>query len=539
MVANRERQRGINFILTGFVMSVSLGAMGVLAAGFNVWEKNRLQGTADLIALTAARQMSDGPGFAEAVSIAQQNGISPGDTLSIQCIRNGVSTSNCEDSITSRVTVTRTVNSVLPFVADKTLTVLAEATSAPTVVGTVGSNLATLNTNQSALLNGLLSALGGGSVNLSVAQWGALLGSNIAVDLLDLQTELGAATLNDLLNLKISALDLLQDSLVVGNADSAEKAPVTGVLSALSGPLGRVKLKVGDLIATDLSGRTNTPLVVNMGQLAQVALLNASKGVGYTLPITSGLLNLNVGVQILEAPQIFVGRKFPGKNPIATGKTAQVALNVRIRQPLNLNLALISLSALDMNLQLRAAGGLAQVNQLSCRYPREENAVEMTVVPSVLDLCIADSSSNLNTNVGALTCGAPSNILSVSVLGLPATSVKLGATATLRPNPTEVEFTGTPPYSRTVQLSLGQTLANLLGNLKLSPQLNVLGAGLLSGVVEGLVSGLLTALKPVLSPILGTVGGLLDGLLPVLGVSLNQVRVNVDSVDCQSVVLTR
>lgn len=62
---------------------------------------------------------------------------------------------------------------------------------------------------------------------------------------------------------------------------------------------------------------------------------------------------------------------------------------------------------------------------------------------------------------------------------------------------------------------------------------------LLSGIVNGLVSFLLSALGPVLSPILGLVGNILDGLLQVLGVDLNTVTVNIDSMDCQSVMLTR
>lgn len=539
MMVEYSNQRGVTFILTAFIVSMSLGAMGVLAAGYNVWEKNRLQGVADLVALTAARQLSDGPAFPAAMNLAHDNGVTAQDTLSIQCIQGGVPTADCNNSITSRVTLVRTVASILPFFPAKSLTVVAEATSAPTIVGTVASSLLSVDTNKSRLLNGLLTALGGGSVNLSVAQWGGLLNSNIELDLLALQAELGVATLDELLNLNVSALRLLQDSLLVGNGDAADKAAVTGVLSALSGPLNGVNLKVGDLLAADLSGRTNTPLMVNLGQLAQVTVLNASKGVGYTLPISSGLLNLDVGVQILEAPQIFVGRKFPGKDPIAVGKTAQIALDLRVRQALGLNLALINISALDLRLQLRVAGGLAQVNQLSCRFPREENVVEMTVVPSVLDLCIADSASNLNSTVGALACGPPANILSVSILGLPATSVKLGAKATLRPDVTEVQFSGVAPFTQTVHLNLGQTLSNLLGNLTLNPQVNVLGAGLLTAVVEGLVQVLLAALKPVLSPILGLVGTLLDGLLPVLGVSLNDVQVNVASMDCQSVVLTR
>jgi uncharacterized membrane protein len=429
---------------------------------------------------------------------------------------------------------------LLAFLPNREVTVLAEATVAPTVVGSVSSGLLSLDTNQSALLNGLLTALGGGAINLNVAQWGSLLGSDIRVDLLDLAIGLDALSVNELLSLEISALGLLQEALLLGNAEEADKMEVRGVLSALSGPLNNVNVSVGDILALDLSGRTNTTLDVNLGQLAQVTLLNAVEGVGYVLPISSGLLNLDVGVNILEAPQIFVGRKMPYKDPIATGRTAQVALDVRVRQLLNLNLPLINLSALDLGLQLRVAGGLAEVNELTCRYPRSTNNMVMTVVPALTEVCISDSASNLNTTVGSLECGAPANILNVNLLGLVNAGVTLAAEISLRSDPVQYSFDGVAPFSEIIDLSVGETLSNLLQNIELNVGIDLPLLGpLITGTVNGLVDVLLKALDPVLSPILGLVGNILDGLLQVLGVDLNTVTVNVDSMDCQSVVLTR
>ena len=539
-MANPHKQKGAYTILTVFVLMMSLGALGVLAVGHTAWEKNRLQGVADLVALTAARQMSNGPEFAEAQAIALENGVNADDDLRIECVIGGTTTADCDNSITSRVTITRPVNSLLAFLPNRNVSVLAEASVAPTVVGTVSSGLASVDSNQSALLNGLLTALGGGEVDIDVGQWGSLLGSNIQVDLLALSTELGVANVNDLLTLNLSALNLLEDALLVGNADDAEKMPVEGVLSALSGPLSSVDVTVGDLLALDLSGRTNTTLDVNLGQLAQVTVLNAVEGVGYVLPISSGLLNLDVGVNILEAPQVFVGRKLPYKNPIATARTAQVALDVRVRQPLNINIPSITISALDLGLQLRVAGGLAEVNELTCRYPRTTNNMVMTVVPAVAEVCISDSAGNLNTTVGSLECGLPAEILDVNFLGLVDAGVTLAAQTSLSSNPSRHSFNGVAPFSETVELDVGETLGNLLQNtaLDLDLDLPLLGP-LINGIVNGLMDVLLNVLEPALRPVLSLVGEILDGLLLVLGVDLNTVTVNVDSMDCQSVVLTR
>jgi uncharacterized membrane protein len=537
---NTARQQGAYTLLTVFVLLMSLGALGVLAVGHVAWEKSRIQGVADLVALTAARQMADGPTFAEARAIARANGVGIADQLAIVCVINNAVTADCANAITARVTVNRSVTGLMAFFSSRQISAIAEATVAPTVVGTVSSSLATVNTNQSALLNGLLTGLGGGAVNLSVAQWGALLGSDIAVDLLALSTELGVASLNELLALNVSALGLLQDALLVGDAEQADKMQIQGVLSALSGPLNRTNLRVGDLLAVDLSGRTDTPLDVNLGQLAQVALLNSVRGVGYTLPITSGLLNLNVGVNILQAPQVFVGRKTPFKDPITTARTAQVALNVRVRQPLNINIALVSLSALDLALQLRVAGGLAEVNDLTCRFPRTNNNLAMTVVPALTEVCISQSAGNLNTTVGGLTCGAPARILNVTFLGLIDAGVTAAARASLRADPVEFSFDGVAPFQESVDLNLGQTLGGLLSNTNLDLDVDLPFVGpLIRATVNGLVSTLLVVLEPVLRPILGTVGNILDSLLRVLGVDLNTVTVDVNSMDCQSVVLTR
>ena len=164
----------------------------------------------------------------------------------------------------------------------------------------------------------------------------------------------------------------------------------------------------------------------------------------------------------------------------------------------------------------------------------------MTVVPSVADVCIAQSAANLNTTVGALTCGAPANILNVTFLGLVNAGVTAGASTSLRADPVNLSFDGVAPFQETVDLDLGQTLGNLLSNTQLNLGVNLPLVGpLIQATVNGLVNTLLVALRPVLRPILGAVGDILDGLLQVLGIDLNNVVVNVDYMDCQSVVLTR
>lgn len=537
MGLDQARQRGVYSILTVFILGVAVASLGVLAIGQLSWQKAQVQSLADLVALTAARQLADGPTFTEANQIAVDNGKLDSDQLSIECVINNVpykDASICAQAITSRVTLTRTVSPLLAFFGVHDITATAEASTAPTVVGSVGSGILSLDSNQSALLNGLLSGLGGGAVNLSVAQYGTLLGSSVTVNLLKLATQLGVASVDQLLDLHVSALTLLQDALVVGNASAADNLAITGVLSALSGPLNAVNLKVGDLLAVDLSGRSDTVLNAGLGNLAQVALLKSVQSHSYTVPISVGLLNLSVTANILQAPQLFVGRKSPYKDPIVSANTAQIALDVRIKQPLNISIPLVSISALDMGLQLKVGGGVVDINDLTCRYPRANDNLKMTVVPPLVDVCIADSNSNLNSTTAGLICGStPAEILSANIAGF-NTDIGLKASTSLRGSTQSYSIDGEAPFSRSLSLSMSDTLSHALGNtslqLSISPSLPLVGA---------LVNTLLTTLSPVLSPVLGTVGGILDTLLNVLGVNINQVTVNVDSVDCKSVVLTK
>ena len=59
--------------------------------------------------------MANGPEFAEAQAIALANGVSADDDLTIECIIDDAPTNDCDNSITSRVTIVRPVNGLLVF----------------------------------------------------------------------------------------------------------------------------------------------------------------------------------------------------------------------------------------------------------------------------------------------------------------------------------------------------------------------------------------------------------------------------------------
>lgn len=515
-------------------MTMAVSALGVLGVGQTVYEKNRAQRIVDLGSMAAASQMDDGPTFPIGREVALRNGLSAADEVQFTCLANGVPTDNCNDANTVRMVLNRRF-SPLFLGPERTVTAQAEATLAPVVTGLISSDLAAINTQQSALLNGLLRTLpGGGSLNLSVLEFNKLLGGQLQVGLLPLAANLGVGGLDQLASVNVSALNLLDQSLNLAQGDPLAIANARSVLSGLSAVLSGVNLNLGSVLGVDLASQTQGVVNLDFGQLALVTLLNTGKG--KTLTLTSvdlGLagFGLKLDITLIEPPQVFVGRKLPGKTPVATGKVAQAAVRAKIS-----GLSALGFSLAEIELVTKLAGGVAQVTDLECRIPRANNNLSLTIQPSATSVCVTEpgavSNSTLTGGSGLLSC--PSK--SAKLIKTPLLSVKLGGGAQVQPNAEQVYFTGPAPYQETVALNTGSTLANLFSNINLNLDVDILGIGLGPLLNVGLITSTLNAL---LGGVLGQVGGVLDGLLATLGVTLNNVNVNINSVDCQAAVLTK
>jgi len=529
-----KTQSGATIVLSAFAILVALAALGVLGVGQTVWEREKAQRMVDLAAMAAATQLDDGPTFPLGLEVASRNGLLPADRLQFFCLANGQVTNNCGDANAVRVTLSRSISPYF-IPTGQTVSVTAEATLAPVVTGLITSNLASLSTSQANVLNQVLRTLpGGGSVNLSVGDFEKLLGAEIQVGLIPLATELKAGGLTELAAVNVKAGNLLSESLTVAQGNPADISAAQGVLSRLNPVLNAVNLNVADVLAMSLDNQTQGLLNLNFGDLALATILNSARGNTITLTDAQlGLTGFGLGlnVTLLQPPQVFVGRKTPGKTPIAQGKTSQVGVRATIS-----GLNVLGFSLANIELDTKLAGALARVDDLECRVPRSNNSLTMTIQPAVTSVCVtqpgAINNSQFTGSNTLLNCPNQSATL-ISVAGITA-SVKGGTN--VQPNSSVYTFEGPAPYRQLVPLNVGSTLENTFRNIDLSLDVKVLGIAL--GRLTN-VNALKTALDITLSSTLGQVGAALDATLGTLGVALNNADVSIQSVDCQAALLTK
>ncbi|MDH4394761.1 MAG: hypothetical protein QE278_03690 [Limnobacter sp.] len=564
----KKQQHGAVTVLTGFVLAVAVGALGVLGVGQTVWMKQNSQALADMAALTAARQVSDGPDFTEALNVATANGLQQEDTLVFECLIDNQVTNDCTEAITVRATLTRPNNPYFLLNAAP-ITAIAEATTAPVVAGLVSTRLLELNTGKSPVLDGILTAAGGGAVVVSGVDYRALVQSDVVVNLLDLDAAANIASPNELADVQVEAYELLRDAIAKGRLGNQNAALQLLNQDALKVPLQNVDLQLGDIMDLDVDGASSKFLNVNLGELAHAVILRSGQGKTVTpsstslLGISSELIGVSADITILQPPKLFIGRKLPMKSPIAKGKTAQVGVNVTIGALPAGGLGqmgglLTNVLGININLQMRAGGGEVEVENVTCRLPRTENDTTLKIKPVLAEVCIAQSSTGYNTVSDPLVCGAPAKLVdTMTKQGNNPITVTLGAKVTMSSgNTTEVLEGAFPPVAHTtVPLSLGQSLENFLENVDINSQVAVetgggggngngngggggLG-GLLDGIINGIAYNVLESVKLLLGPVLGIVGYTLDNILGQLGINLNQVEVTMLGVDCSSSVLTR
>jgi len=211
-------------------------------------------------------------------------------------------------------------------------TLKASSTAQQQVVGSlyIGSGLAELDNG---LLNGLLTALLGSNVSLSVADYFALANTNVSLGVL-------ATALNvqvtDLSNLAALGLDtpLLPNLLggIASGLGSTASSTVQGLLTSLAGaaqgqqvPLGALLGPVTGIVA-DVPFINLLDLIVALGMAANVDDDPYANPIVVPLHIPiPNLVDVSVFLKVLEPPQFGIGP--PGE---ATAKTAQVKLAVRI-----------------------------------------------------------------------------------------------------------------------------------------------------------------------------------------------------------------
>lgn len=592
--ASPRRQRGAIGLLGAVVLLLSVLAL-VLAVdtGRLMLEKRRLQQRADLAALAVAQNFCDGFSSAadaldEAVSALADNGFTAQNPTDVEvALGTTPSTARRRDFVAggarqaAQVRVRRTVPASLIAggLIGNDVTLQAAATAQRDLIGalSVGSRLASLDTQQSQLLRPVLGALLGTAISLDAVGYSGLANANIPLRLLrDAMGDAGViadvGTVEDLVNAELGFGQFIG---IMAQALSANGNTAAGVMQTLqtqvaAGTRAATTLQLSDILVAE-TGYPNTDqalgasvnalellmasaMAVNRDSLLTVPNLSISTaGNSLLAGLLGPLLTTTLRMRVIEPPAIAIGRfgVDENNNPRTLARSAQVEASVAV----NLNIVpadggllggLLSLVARvegNIGVGVTAAGGegwLDSVQQCPTLLSRQFRFT-----------------AGANTEAAAIRVGQPTNLstpaalkvhlapllMLIPVLGLDPLDVQLSANIPIsgqnqQPFDFDVDLSepdALPTAPRTVGTDLSDALTLGTLHIALSPNIRVrLLLGYVTLPLGNLVNplNLLTGLDGVLRPILAALAQtLLEPLLQLLGVSIGEVDVRLLGVE--------
>lgn len=513
--------------------AVAGGLFCVLAAivvdvGSLALDARTLQGTADLAALAAARDIDRAQRAAEATAQANLGLVTTGVVTGRYLADPNVAPADRftpAGSAPNAARVTLSKASPLFFgrwiLGKESILLTRSATAAtaadpPRAMFSVGSRLAALD---GGVANALLSGLTGSTVSLSVMDYNRL--ADARVNLLSfsdaLATELGvqAGDYDALLSHRVDKgrmLRVLRD-LAGDQADS--------VLSKLTGPAAGAKITLRDLIGVEAdagqglaAGLNASVSVIDM--VMAVLETGSDRQVKLDLGAQAGIAALDVSLAIGERPNNSPWLTVTSKGaPIV--RTAQARLYVKARTAQSLS----GLAQVNLPILIELAASEARLNAIDC----SPDGVELGVRPGLASARIGEIDESRLHDFKRPLNPAPATLL--SVLGIVRLTGKADVEiADTRYRP--VRFSAADISSQRIKTVTADSLATgLITTLiqRLDVTVHALGLGLgLGGIVQAL-GLLLTPLGPVLD-------NAINPLLDLLGLKLGQADVRVHGVSC-------
>ena len=504
-------------------LAVDLGSVSLKA--------RQIQGTADLSALAAARNLARAETAARATASANLTDlqaltvtrggyvadarIKPEDRFSP-----GVSEPNA-----ARVEVTAPAPLFFGrWVLNRpNVTVRRTATAAipggqPQAMFSIGSRLASLD---GGLANALLSGLLGSNVSLTVMDYRALAGAQ--VNLLQFSDALAA-------DLGVTAGDydaLLQHEVTAGRAlkvlESIAGSDTKSVLGKLTRTPVDARLKLKDLIGVEADARQGLREALNAEVsaldliMASLETANGDRQVALDLGARAGLADVDVMLAIGERPNKSPWLTITGKHdPIIRTAQARVYLKATTAQ------ALSGLAQVKLPVLIEAAASEARLKRINCEGAR---TVTLAVRPGVARARIGTIDEAKLKNFKAPLASSPATL--VSVLGL--VTIKAQADVEIADlSWQDVTFSASDISHQTVRTVRARGFVNgLIVSLlqRLDVDVDVIGLGLGLGDLAKALGALLTPLGPALD-------GLVQPLLDLLGLKLGEADVRVHGVQC-------
>ncbi|MFM0242694.1 TadG family pilus assembly protein [Paraburkholderia phytofirmans] len=567
--AGARRQHGAVAVVAVIWLSVAIAALGALDVGNVFFARRQLQRTADLAALAAVQMIGSTGGCATATTAAQQNaaanGFTAGGTTSINttCGRWDTSKSTYFGTSGNPLNAVQvTTTQVVPyFFLGPSRNVSATATAFASNIDafSLGTGIASINTQQSALLNAILGGLLKTSVSLSVGDTQSLATAHIKLQ--DLMVALGASTMQGLLGTTVSFQQLMVAMVTALQAggDTINASILQKVAVAIP---GGQNITIGD-------GGASSPGLLALGlanpNAAATATVNAfdallvaaqiaqrspdgTQGNAPVINVAAGLAGVaGISLQVIHPPVLAVGEggTLPDGTYRTQARTAVINASVNLL-PISLPtitvggapLLAVTLSALNTPLvvTVAAAPGSASLSSVDCESSKAATNATIQVTPGIASACVAgDASCTKPVNIVSLSAVILGVTIPVGTVGLnPIGPLQLapGATTPLVFDGSSGSFDASKSANSNAIGSDGnvltsQLLAALPGALQVAP----LGIDL-SAVLTPILSGVTGLLKPVLKPIFQLLDAVLVPTLSLLGVQVGTATVHNMSLTC-------
>ena len=519
------------------VMSAAFGgvmcALAALAVdlGSITLKARQIQGTADLSAMAAARDLAHADTAARATASANLTDVAAVSVVKGAYVANpGIAPRNRFSPGSAPPNAARVdVTAPAPLFFGRwilqrdSIAVRKTATAAipggePRAMFSIGSRLASLDAG---LANALLSGLLGSNVSLTLMDYRALAGARVNLlqfsDALATDIGLTAGDYDALLQQEVTAGRALKVLETIAGPDSKS---VLGKLTRI--PVD-AKLNLKDLIGVEADARQGLREGLNADVsaldliMAALETANGDRQVALDLGARAGLADLDVMLAIGERPNKSPWITITGKGePIIRTTQARIYLKATTAQTLS------GLAQVKLPILVEAAAAEAKLSRISCGAAP---GATLAVRPGVARARVGSVDESKLKNFKTALTSSPATV--ASALGL--ATVKAHADLEIADLEwQEVAFNTSNISSRTVKSVRSRGFVNgLIVSLlqRLDVNVDVIGLGLGLGDLVKALGVLLTPLGPVLD-------GIVQPLLDLLGLKLGEADVQMHAIQC-------
>lgn len=503
-------------------LAVDLGSIALHA--------RKVQGAADLAALSAARDLAAAQRAAEATvqanlgdgaqvrvfvgTYAPNPGLAAHMRFSAVAAGEAPDAAQVEVSHPARLFFARAILRRESIPVTRMATAALEPQGAPLAAFSIGSRLARLD---GGVANALLSGLADGSVSLSVMDYEALLDADVDLltwlDALAVELDVHAADYHTLLATEVEAGRALTvlERLLDGRSQSA----VSEIARATDG----ATLTIGELVGVTGGMGGNIQATVSAMDLATAVLevAGSERQVQLDLGVDAGLASTRAWLAIGERPNDAPWMTVTDRGaPII--RTAQARLYIKARTARTLS----GLARVDLPILIELAASESRLVELECRPARR---VVVEARPGVARAWIGAIDENRLDDFR--TPLEPTRATLLSVAGLVTVTGRADIEAA-DAGWTALTFTGADidgDAIRTVRTT--GAVSGLASSLlqRLDVDVDVIGLGLGLG-------GLTRALGDLLSPLGPVLDGLVNPLLDLLGLKIGEADVRMHGLSC-------